>query len=157
LGIIGPTTTWLLRRMIASFDHDPGGFELDLDDTARALGLGGRHSPFQRALARSVSFKLARPHGPGALAVRRRLPPLTRRQLDHLPLSVQAQHDEWSTRQRRSPTADDACRRARRLAIKLFDIGADRHAVELQLVRWRVHPAMAGEATAWALELAASS
>src|SRR5580704_11159477 len=57
LGIIGPTSTWLLRRMVARFDAEPEGFALDLEDTARALGLGGRegrHSPFARALNRCV-------------------------------------------------------------------------------------------------------
>jgi hypothetical protein len=159
LPIIGPTSTWLLRRTVAGFDTDPDGFDLNLDDTARALGLGGRegrHSPFQRALNRCVSFHLARHHGPGALAVRRRIPPLTRRNLDHLPLSLQTLHDEWSMAQHRSGVLDEARNRSRRLALKLLDIGADRHAVEIQLIRWRVHPAMAHEATQWAMALPTS-
>src|SRR5260221_13756209 len=59
LGILGPSTTWLLRRGAAAFDRSPGGFELPLSDTARALGLGdkgGRHSPFMRALWRSCQL-----------------------------------------------------------------------------------------------------
>jgi hypothetical protein len=159
LPIVGPTATWLLRRIVARFDTEPDGFDLNLDETARGLGLGGRdgrHSPFQRALARCVSFKVARPQGPGALGVRRRLPPLARRQLDRLPPTLQTMHDEWSTAQDRTGVLDEARRRSRRLALKLFDVGADRHAVELQLVRWRVHPAMAHEATEWALSLPAS-
>jgi hypothetical protein len=159
LPVIGPTSTWLLRRTVAGFDTDPEGFDLNLDDTARSLGLGGRegrHSPFQRALNRCVSFHLARHHGPGALAVRRRIPPLTRRNLDHLPLSLQTLHDEWSMAQQRTGVLDEARNRSRRLALKLLDIGADRHAVEIQLIRWRVHPAMAHEATQWAMSLPTS-
>jgi hypothetical protein len=156
LGIIGPTSTWLLRRIAGRFDTDPDGFELNLDETARSLGLGGRegrHSPFQRALSRCVSFKLARPHGPGALAVHRRIPPLTLRQIDKLPPSLQTLHAEWSASQNRTGRVNEARDRSRRLALKLLDIGADRTAVELQLIRWRVHPAVAHEATQWAMSL----
>ena len=159
LPIIGPTATWLLRRMVARFDEEPDGFDLNLDDTARGLGLGGRegrHSPFQRALSRCVSFKLARHQGPGALGVRRRIPPLTLRNLDRLPPSLRQLHTEWSASQIRSGVLDEARNRSRRLALKLLDIGADRHAVELQLIRWRVHPAMAHEATQWAMSLPTS-
>src|SRR5215212_8088923 len=48
LGVLGPSTTWLLRRLAAGLEASPAGFELPLVDTARALGLGGdgRHSPF---------------------------------------------------------------------------------------------------------------
>ncbi|HEY5251606.1 MAG TPA: hypothetical protein VIJ09_08100 [Acidimicrobiales bacterium] len=159
VGIIGPTATWLLRRIVGRFDTEPDGFELDLDETARGLGLGGRdgrHSPFQRALSRCVSFKLARPQGPGALAVHRRIPPLTLRQLDRLPPSIQKLHREWSASQSRTGVLDEARNRSRRLALKLLDIGADRTAVELQLIRWRVHPAVAHEATQWAMSLPSS-
>jgi hypothetical protein len=159
LPVVGPTATWLLRRFVAGLDADPEGFDLDLDDTARGLGLGGRegrHSPFQRALSRCVAFKLARPQGPGALAVRRRIPPLTLQRLDRLPLSLQSLHAEWSRSQDRGGGLDEARHRSRRLALKLLDIGADRHAVELQLARWRIHPALAHEATEWALALPAS-
>jgi hypothetical protein len=159
LSILGPTSTWLLRRIVTRFDSEPDGFDLDLDETARALGLGGRdgrHSPFQRALGRCVSFKLARPHGPGALGVRRRLPPLSRKHLDRLPPMLQTVHDEWSMAQNRTGVVDEVRNRSRRLALKLLDIGADRSAVELQLVRWRIHPAMAHDAIEWALALPAS-
>src|SRR5579872_5088621 len=63
LGILGPSTTWLLRRTAAAFDRSPAGFELPLADTARELGLGergGRNSPFIRALFRSCQFEMAR-------------------------------------------------------------------------------------------------
>jgi len=154
LGIIGPTSTWLLRRMGARFDTDPDGYDLNLDDTARSLGLGGRdgrHSPFQRALSRCVSFHLARHHGPGALAVRRRLPPLPRRHLARLPSTLQQVHHQWLQSQDRPVGLDETRNRARRLALTMVDVGADRPAIELQLTRWRVHPALAYEATQWAL------
>jgi hypothetical protein len=99
LGILGPSTTWLLRRLAAAFDVNPDGFELDLPETAGALGLSatsGRHSPFARTLQRCVQFGLAQPHSRG-LAVRRKLPPLSQRQLGRLPTGVQEAHAQWVT------------------------------------------------------------
>jgi hypothetical protein len=160
LPILGPTSTWLLRRVVSRFDTEPDGFDLDLEDTARSLGLGaqpGRNSPFRRALGRCIAFKLARPQGPGALDVRRRMAPLTLRNLDRLPATLQELHNEWTRSQSRPGVLDDAGKRSRRLALKLLDIGADRNAVELQLIRWRIHPATAHEATEWALSLPAVS
>ncbi len=87
LGVLGPSTTWLIRRWVAELDRHPNGFELPLAETARQLGLGdrgGRHSPFLRAITRTVQFDLAEPVAEGVLAVRRKVPPLNRRQLLHL-------------------------------------------------------------------------
>ena len=87
LGILGPSTTWLLRRLAGHLEDHPEGFELPLAETARQLGLGdrgGRHSPFLRAVTRTVQFDLAEPVGDGVLAVRRKVPPLNRRQLQRL-------------------------------------------------------------------------
>ena len=55
LAVLGPSTTWLLRRLAFRLEAEPDGFSLDLAETARSLGLGakgGRHSPFMRALGR---------------------------------------------------------------------------------------------------------
>jgi hypothetical protein len=41
LGILGPSTTWLLRRLAAGLEAAPAGFDLTLSETARCLGLGG--------------------------------------------------------------------------------------------------------------------
>ena len=63
LGILGPTTTWLMRRIDAGFDLYPEGYELNLIDTAAALGLtfnSGRGNPFTRALQRCIMFGAAR-------------------------------------------------------------------------------------------------
>ena len=77
LGILGPSTTWLLRRLVSGLDRHPDGYELPLAQTASALGLGnkgGRHSPFVRSLARCCQFGAATFSGSTGLAVRRRLP-----------------------------------------------------------------------------------
>ena len=159
LPILGPTSTWLLRRIAIRFDDHPAGFGLEVVETARSLGLGervGRNSPLRRAMARCVTFEVARHEGGDALGVRRRLPPLPRRHLIHLPTSLQDEHRRWIAPVRRSPVLDDARRHARRLALGLLAAGEERDGFEVQLVRWRVHPALAAEATQWALALAAT-
>ena len=156
LGILGPTSTWLLRHIAIGFDDHPGGFDLDAAETARALGLGdrvSRNSPIRRAMARCVKFETARHEGIDALGVRRRLAPLPRRYLIQLPPSLQEEHRRWIAPVRRSPVLDDARRTARRLALGLLASGEERARFEAQLVRWRVHPALAAEATQWAHNL----
>jgi hypothetical protein len=98
LGILGPSTVWLMRRLAAGFEYSPSGFDLDLAETARSLGLGdksGRHSPFVRAINRTVQFGLARLSAPAELSVHRRLPSLNRSQLNRLSAAQQARHAAW--------------------------------------------------------------
>jgi hypothetical protein len=98
LGILGPTATWLLRRLASELAASPSGFELDLATTAGALGIGweqGRANPLSRALQRLVVFGMAQCHGT-TLAVRVRVPPLAGRQLARLPQAVQDLHRDWA-------------------------------------------------------------
>ena len=155
LGILGPSTTWLLRRLAAGLDARPDGYDLTLDDTARSLGLGmkgGRHSPFVRALVRACQFRLAQMFGGDGLAVRRKLPPLSRHQLSRLPATLQDAHRRWMEAELRTPDATQRLRRSRRLALSLIEIGEDPEAAERQLHRWKFHPAMASDAVRWALD-----
>jgi len=160
LGVIGPTCAWLMRLLVARLDVEPAGFDLDLAETARALGVGScelRNSPFPRALTRCRSFGLARNQSDGVMAVRRRLPPLPRRHLIRLPRSVQEQHSNWLDAQRNSRRFEDLRSRSRRMALGLLEIGEDREGVEVYLHRWRVHPALAHEAAEWAWAFRASA
>ncbi|MEA2932227.1 MAG: hypothetical protein QOI56_1012 [Actinomycetota bacterium] len=153
LGILGPSTTWLLRRMAAGLEASPAGFDLDLADTAAALGLGGRggrHSPFMRALGRCCQFDLAMVRGDGTLAVRRKVPPLNRRQVLRLAPSLVAAHQAWQEGQLRTPAVEQQRRRARRLALSLLELGEDVDAAERQLLRWKFHPGLCRESAAWA-------
>ena len=145
LGIIGPSTTWLLRRINYGLEVHGDGFDLHLPDTARSLGLGdkmGKNSPFRRALARLVTFELARPHGPGELAVRARIPPLPLRHLSRLPESLQRSHRRWAAEQQMSGP-EQMRRRAQRLASGLAAAGHDRTTIEQRLAEWQFHPAVA--------------
>lgn len=154
LGILGPSTTWLLRRLAASLEAEPAGFELHLADTARSLGLGGegRSSPFVRALARCCQFQLAVPEDEGVLAVRRKLPPLNRRQLARLPEPVQTDHRRWLEEDLRTPSVEKLRKRSRCLALSLLELGEDLESTERQLLRWRFHPALCRESAVWAWE-----
>lgn len=153
LGILGPSTTWLLRRLAAGLEAEPEGYQLPLAETARSLGLGdrgGRNSPFVRALTRCVQFDLAQVHDQRALAVRRMVPPLNRRQLVRLPAALQEAHQRWQEAQLHAPAATDMRRRASQLALSLFELGEDAEATERQLLRWRFDPVLAREVTRWA-------
>lgn len=153
LPILGPSTTWFLRRVAAHFDASPDGFELALGDTARALGLGdrgGRHSPFLRSVNRTIQFELAQVAGEDEILVRRRLPPLSRRHVLRLSASQQAEHDRWQERQLQEPSGEQQRRRGRQLALSLVELGEDPEEAERQLLRWRYHPALAREAVVWA-------
>jgi hypothetical protein len=157
LGVLGPSTTWLLRRLAAGFDEAPDGFVLPLSETARALGLGdrgGRNSPFLRTVNRMIQFELAQVVGVGnrELAVRRRLPPLGRRHLARLSPELQAAHERWQCDQLREPPEEAQRRRARQLALSLVELGEQPEDVERQLLRWRYHPALAQQSAWWAAE-----
>lgn len=152
LAILGPSTTFLVRRLGAGLDAEPEGFDLPLADTAQAIGIGtkgGRNSPFLRALGRTTKFGLAQHHG-GGLAVRRKVPPLNRHQLERLPASLQDAHADWQANTLAETAAEQHRRRARRLALSLFELGEDLEATERQLHRWRFHPALARDAAVWA-------
>ena len=153
LSVLGPSTTLLMRRFADGLEASPAGFELSLLDTARALGLGGdsRHSPFGRAITRCCQFELAQAPEEGVLAVRRKLPPLSRRQIERLPESLQLEHTRWQATSLREPEVEKLRRRARRLALSLLELGEDAEATERQLMRWRFHPAMCHDATRWAV------
>ncbi|MCA1846021.1 MAG: hypothetical protein LC792_23085 [Actinobacteria bacterium] len=155
LGILGPTTTWLLRRIAAGLDQHPRGYRLDLPETARCLGLGvngGRHNPFMRSLSRLLQFELAQLQDDDVLAVRAKIPPLNRRQVLQLPATLQAAHTALQEEDLRTPQVEHMRRRGRQLALSLLELGEDIDATERQLLRWKYHPALAREAAAWAWE-----
>jgi hypothetical protein len=155
LGVLGPSATWLLRAFAHRFDVEPDGFTIDLKDTARALGIGARggaNGALYRTLERVMAFGFAQYTDHDALAVRRRMPPLTRRQQQRLPHDLQHQHDAWlaANPTTASASADDLRRRARALALSLLELGEDPEAAEQQLHRWRFHPAVAFDSVRWA-------
>lgn len=103
LAVLGPSCLFLVRRLAARLERSPDGFELDPLEWARELGLGmkgGKHGPFWRAVDRACRFQLAQRNGE-LFVVRRRMAPLTSRQIKRLPDNLQAAHQTWLDTQRR--------------------------------------------------------
>lgn len=143
LGVLGPTATWLLRRLVAGFDDHPDGYELDVAATARALGLSvskGTASPFAKAVKRCVMFGVAHDVSDG-WAVRRRLPVISQRHLARLPEDLQAAHTRWT----RTTVDLDTLERGRALALAMLQSGDDRGMLEPQLMAVGVPPPAAAE------------
>ncbi len=97
LGVLGPTATWLLRRLVSGFDYFPEGYELDLVETAQAIGTvykPGQDSAFTRSVERLVMFGMAQRYA-GGLAVRTRVPLLSPRNLQRLPRYLRDAHVQY--------------------------------------------------------------
>lgn len=100
LGVLGPSCIFLARHLAARLEGEPAGFDLDVVECARALGLGsgvGRHAPLTRTVTRLCQFGMAQRFRRDGLAVRRAFPPLARHHLLRLPALLQAAHDDVVT------------------------------------------------------------
>lgn len=152
LGILGPSTTLLLRTFTDALDIGGGSATVDLEDVAARLGIGhrgGRNSALARSIQRACRFGAARSAGRVELEVRHRLPPLNRAQIERLPEPLAAEHlrlvdgVDSSAGQRA---------RARRLALSLIECGDGFDETERQLDQWKVPEPVAAEAVNWAWE-----
>lgn len=152
LPVVGPSCTWLIRRLTAGLDVHPDGYEMRLDHCAAELGIGGsrsKNATFSRTVDRCVQFGLVRRDGHAGLQVRRRLPPLSRGHARRLPDRLARLHEAWGLESPR-PDRSVLVERARRVALALFEAGDDLEGVERQLHAWQFHPAMAHAAVRWA-------
>jgi hypothetical protein len=144
LGVLGPTATWLLRRLVAGFDHCPDGYDLDVGATARSLGLSvtkGTASPFNKAVQRCTMFGLVQRLS-GSWLVRRRVPLVSQRHLGRLPDDLQSAHAQWTT----TTVHLDSLSRAHALATAMLAAGDDRGLLEPQLIAVGVPAPAAAEA-----------
>ncbi len=92
---LGPAATLAYRRLAGTLAHRPDGFDIDVVEFAQSLGLGtgtGAHAPVSRTLRRLACFELAMFVDDATLALRRRIPPLSARQLGHLSADLQRIH-----------------------------------------------------------------
>lgn len=163
LPVLGPSATLLYRRLAWGILDRPDGFDLDGEELARSLGLGGtggKHSPFHRALLRCRRFGFTRQPTTGVVAVRRRAAPVPDHHLRRLPPALRQRHRQWESGWqdgRDACTVDRIRHRARQLALDLMAAGPDPMVVERQLLRSGIHPALAYEATGWAHRQIAAS
>ncbi|MEY3805528.1 MAG: hypothetical protein RIR69_340 [Actinomycetota bacterium] len=103
LPILGPTATWLARRLVSGLVHstDVNGYTCDMTDLASALGVSythGRHSPFVRALQRCAMFGVSENIAVEpirTIAVRTMLPRIPHRHLARLPHQLRIAHEDW--------------------------------------------------------------
>lgn len=162
LAILGPTATWLMRRLAAHLDGHPEGGPVDLQALAAGIGVGhrnGRHAPFLRTLERCARFGLVQAT-PQGLRVRRHLPPLTQSQVARLPEDLRQRHVAVVDRASApapapavsSPEPAERVERARGAALALIERGLAPHVAERELHRDGTHPALAHAAVRWALE-----
>lgn len=152
LGILGPSTTLLLRTFADALDDAGGAVRLDLEQVAAQLGIGhrgGRNSALARSIQRACRFGAARTAGRTELEVRHRLAPLNRAQIERLPPQLAEEHLRLV-----DGTASQAGQRsrARRLALSLIECGDGFDETERQLDRWKVPEPVAAEAVNWAWE-----
>ena len=144
---------WALRRLTMGLERYPLGYELDLPETASAMGLAytsGTSNTFVRALQRCVLFGVAQPV-PDGLAVRRRIPPVAARHLARMPEALQSQHRSWQVRE--CTLAD--LERGRMIAEVMLAAGDEPDDVERQLMSVGVGPVAAVEAVAMLVRQAA--
>ena len=96
LGILGPSALWAMRSFVRRLEALPAGVDVDTGDFAATIGLRGQDGGLVRlsgAFARLARFDLTRVHSsPSCLTIQSRLmlPPLSRAQVDRLPVSLKA-------------------------------------------------------------------
>ena len=90
LPVLGPTATWLLRRLATGLEHEPHGYTVALDDLARGIGRA-----LQRCVMFGVSQQVPSPLS-NVIAVRTILPALSQRHLARLPDQLRNLHQDWS-------------------------------------------------------------
>jgi hypothetical protein len=116
LSILGPSASWLVRRLVNRLESHPDGFTVNPTEWALELGLGakgGEHGPFWRAVNRACRFGAAHRFSDGLL-VRRRLPPLTAGQINRLPDHLRQAHDQWMEEQLARPRRQSITQWAKR-------------------------------------------
>jgi len=149
LPLLGPSATWFVRRLREGLDRAPTGFVLDLDETARSLGLGGaggRYSPFRRALARCVRYEMVKRLDAETLAVRRTVSLLSEHLVTRLPTALRVRHSAIAL----PPIAATANPKGRLAALSLVAAGEPPDAAVARLAASGFSGAQSAEAVEWA-------
>ncbi len=134
LPVMGPSAMWIMRRIVMGFAEFPGGYEMDTQEIALAVGLSftqGANCPFSRALRRCQWFGAAQ-SVQGGLAVRIKLPPVSRRQIQRFPVSLKQSLVAWPVE---STNHQQLVERAKLVANALITTGDDSDLLESRLTR----------------------
>ncbi len=94
LPVLGPSATWMLRRLGTWAIACPGGTLMVLPELSESMGLGwasGQRSKVQRTIHRLVLFGMAR--WTGELEVRTTVPAVSDRQLARMSSGLVRSHD----------------------------------------------------------------
>ena len=98
LPILGPSSTWLIRRLALHLRQNPEGCSLHLDSTASQLGLKmktSKGSTFFKVLKRCCDFGLAHSGHNDCLYVKTRIPNIPPRLLKRMDKSLIQIHTAW--------------------------------------------------------------
>ena len=101
LPVLGPSATWLYRRLGSWAEYNPDGVQVDLIDISVSLGLGeglGRNSMIARTLSRLARYGAIRWAGRDEIQVRRALAPLPEKLASRLSYSANRLHHEFTRR-----------------------------------------------------------
>ena len=134
LPVIGPTALLSYRRISDHLAANPHGFDLDLGELARGMGMSyrpGANSAFAKAINRLTMFGIAH-STPTGIALRRRVPNVAYRQLHRLTDNMQQQHVNFVS----TTTADtlDEFNRAHDIGLAMHHTGDSPDRIEYQLI-----------------------
>jgi hypothetical protein len=113
LSTLGPTATWLLRRLANILQTHPQAVRLDVAELSAGLGIGSSQDPLAplvKTLDRLVMFGVAQARR-DRIGVRLFVSPLAAKQIDRLPPHLQRSHEAWMTGRRETELPIVASRR----------------------------------------------
>jgi len=105
LPVVGPSTTWLLRRLAGLASVSPAGCKVVLAELSESLGLGlaaGQNSSMQRSVRRLIRFGLA-DWTAGTLEVAGTVPPIPNVYLHKMSVGLVRSHDKMMQESTRGP------------------------------------------------------
>lgn len=145
LPILGPSVMWLLRRTDQILKVEPGGATISVAYLAAILGLGstkGGSSLIERSIRRSLYFSVAKRIDDDTIAFKTKLAPLSPKQLERLPQTLQEAHARFHPKFDTSAYEKEE-RHAARLGRTLLQLGVDPSEVKEQLIKLKFNEQVA--------------
>lgn len=97
LPVLGPSCIWLIRRLSMWLEKNPSGFELNLNLTAKELGLGNnqKSQPLKRTLIRCADFGIIHIGENDCAFLRRKMPQVNLRLINRFSDRLKQAHELW--------------------------------------------------------------